>query len=89
MVAVAAVAVSFWNKGISMPVHVAILVNAARVLLVTVNALCLLMTGLLPPSPAVITWPSILANARVAIAFRDEKNPFLHSCPSLILTGVQ
>ena len=72
-----------------MPVHVAIFVNAARVLLVTVKALRLYMTGPLPPSPAVITWSSILANARVAIAFRDEKNPLLHSPPILIFTGVQ
>ena len=55
-----------------MPVHVAILVHAARVPLVTVKALCLLVIVSPPPFPAVITRSSILANALVAIAFWDE-----------------
>ena len=72
-----------------MPVHFAILVNAARVLLVTVNALCLLMIVSMSPIPTIITWTPILANARVAVTFRDENIPFLHWPPTLILTGVQ
>ena len=44
LVAAAGVTVTFWYKPFSMLVHIAILVHAAGVLFVTINARCPFMT---------------------------------------------